>query len=872
MSLRINKLSQNYLKYDKLIVKNLINYNYYNIQNSNKRFFSVSSYQLNEHHQTTSANTTNNDTNDIIKNLKFNSTTATTTHTSNIDQNSKLITTPSSDIIRKVFDDEQFWNEFNSEIFNSNKNVLNSFLSSSTSSSNDVKNIGLFQNPFLTTPEGLKEFSKESLNKAEKLVKHIIEDNSEQGYLNYIRNLDRLSDILCRVIDLCEFIRVVHPNKNFINAAQECHQEMFQYMNVLNTTRELYDKLNYILNTKSIKDKLTDEEKSVGELLFTDFKKSGIDMDEKTRNDFVELSQFIAISGQNFNDGLGDYENDYILINKNDYNENDIKSNELISKLIKKDFKGNLKIPLYGRLPYEILRSCPNSKIREKIWLSLHQTKNYQIEILENILKYRGVLAKVLGNNSFSEYQLTEKMAKTPENVMSFLSNLLKEITPDVLKELDILYKSQFNDSEKQLPEYKIEDLPSMIKPWDRDYLSNLYLINQRSNQLEDISNYFSIGIVIEGLSNIFKNIYGIEFKPVKAKFGEIWSNDVRKFEVISEDEGLIGIIYLDLFYRENKTLNPAHFTVCCSRKIYPEEEEIQSNDEFKLSKKTLLTNKSPITGELFQLPVISLVCNFQPESIKNSSNSTNTTTNIFNNLKNQVISNSNLNSKKTLLSLSQTETLFHEMGHALHSMLGRTNLHNVSGTRCSTDFVELPSILMEHFAKDPRVILSFARHYETNKPLPIKLLNKYQNDNDFLKNCETFGQIKMALLDQILHSNLVFDKKFNVIKIYHELENHLGIFADEKSNWPGKFGHLYSYGSVYYSYLFDRAIASKIYNYLFLKDPLNKQNGLKFKSQVLKWGGSKNPWELISNVLDKEELKKGDVNAMKFIAKDSNL
>lgn len=871
MSLRINKLSRNYLKYDKFIAKNLIDYNH-NIRNSHKRFFSLSSYNSNEHHQTTT--TTNNRPNDIIKDLKFNNTTTNTPTISHIDHDSKLTTSPSSDIIRKVFDDEQFWNEFNSEILNTNTNVLNSFLSSS--SSNDRKNIGLFQNPFLSTPEGLKEFSKESLNKAEKLVRHIIEDNSEQGYLNYIRNLDRLSDILCRVIDLCEFIRVVHPNKNFINAAQECHQEMFQYMNVLNTTRELYDKLNYILNNDSIKDKLTDEEKSVGELLFTDFKKSGIDMDERTRNDFVELSQFIAISGQNFNDGLGDYENDYILINKNDYNENDIKSNELISKLIKKDFKGNLKIPLYGRLPYEILRSCPNSKIREKIWLSLHQTKNYQIETLENILKYRGVLAKLLGNNSFSEYQLTEKMAKTPENVMSFLSNLLKEITPDVLKELDVLYKSQFNnDSADSLPDYKIEDLPRIIKPWDRDYLSNLHLINQRSNQLEDISNYFSIGTVIEGLSNIFKSIYGIEFKPVKAKSGEVWSNDVRKFEVISEDEGLIGIIYLDLFYRDNKTLNPAHFTVCCSRKIYPE--EMESNDEFKLSKQTLLTNRSPITGELFQLPVISLVCNFQPESIKESNNNNSgslnsTASSIFNNLKNQVVAPTIHRSKKTLLSLSQTETLFHEMGHALHSMLGRTNLHNVSGTRCSTDFVELPSILMEHFAKDPRVILSFARHHETNKPLPIKLLNKYQNDNDFLKNCETFGQIKMALLDQILHSNLVFDKNFSVIKIYHELENHLGIFADDKSNWPGKFGHLYSYGSVYYSYLFDRAIASKIYNYLFLKDPLNRKNGLKFKSQVLKWGGSKNPWELIANVLDEKELKKGDVNAMKFIAKDSNL
>lgn len=749
------------------------------------------------------------------------------------------------DVITKIFDSKEFWNSFNEHKSRNTDTSKSSYLIDTLkfgSYKGNRNSVGLFCNPYLTSPKGLKKFAQESLVSARALTSHMIEDHSAEGLKSYIKELDRLSDILCRVIDLCEFVRAVHPDSSFVTAAEECHAELFKHMNILNTSKPLFDKLEEVLYNKKlgIEKQLTKEEISVGRLLYDDFKKSGIDMDDKTGEQFVQLSSYIASAGQEFNNNITIPKNTSIKIEPSEWKEDDL--NPEYSKSVSRNFDGSLSIPIYGHVPFELLRSCPNKLIREKIWVALHSVPDNQIDLLTNLLRCREILAKLMGCKNYADYALADKMAHNPENVIGLLKGLVNDLKPEVLKELRMLYKYFPANTVKENP--SDEELVNTIKPWDREFLLTRYILAQKSSHHEDITKYFSLGTVVSGLSNLFHSIYGIKLVPQKLKPGEVWSADVRRFDAVSDTDGKVGIMYLDLLHRSGKTPHPAHFTVCCSRMIHSA--ELDANDKFNLSLPTTETVETVVhDGKTYQLPVISLVCNYHED--KN-------------------------NSGVICLTLEQVATLFHEMGHAMHSILGRTALHNVSGTRCQTDFVELPSILHETFARDERVLASFGKHYKTGEKVSIELVKKHLLSDRILTSCETFGQVKMALLDQLYHGAgncNVNDDSFNVIDLYHQLESNLAFFSDTKSTWPGKFGHLYSYGALYYSYLLDRAISSKVWNNLFAKDPFSRKAGEKFKNEVLRWGGSRDPWICLSKVLNVKELAKGDVKAMQFISED---
>ena len=199
--------------------------------------------------------------------------------------------------------------------------------------------------------------------------------------------------------------------------------------------------------------------------------------------------------------------------------------------------------------------------------------------------------------------------------------------------------------------------------------------------------------------------------------------------------------------------------------------------------------------------------------------------------------------------------------------MLGQTEYHNVSGTRCATDFVELPSILMEHFCSSTPILSSFAKHHSTGKALPNELIQRHQASMHLLKGVEQNSQITMALLDQVYHSAAPVDQAgWSSTAAWYDVAEKCGMpgLRGTGTSWQGRFTHLFGYGASYYSYLFDRAVASRVWAQIFDGgNELSREAGERYQKEVLQWGGSKEPWECVAGLLDNEAIRDGGSRAM---------
>lgn len=205
-----------------------------------------------------------------------------------------------------------------------------------------------------------------------------------------------------------------------------------------------------------------------------------------------------------------------------------------------------------------------------------------------------------------------------------------------------------------------------------------------------------------------------------------------------------------------------------------------------------------------------------------------------------------------SLLTHSMVDNLFHEMGHAMHSMLARTTYQHVTGTRCSTDLAEVPSVLMEYFSSDPRVVSKFARHYKTGETIPMELLNKLWSSKRMFSACETQLQVFYAAFDQACHGSHPLG--CSTTELLARIQNdYYGLPHVPNTAWHLRFGHLFGYGAKYYSYLMSRAVASWIWQQYFLEDPFNGDAGRRFRENVLAHGGARPPRSLVEDFLGKE-------------------
>ncbi|XP_028395990.1 mitochondrial intermediate peptidase-like [Dendronephthya gigantea] len=632
---------------------------------------------------------------------------------------------------------------------------------------------GLFGVPELYDSSGFTILCEKALNESQVLVEDALCLANEikagkKSVVDLITKFDHLSNTVCNVADLAEFVRLTHPNSEYQKSAGEVSLAINGFVEKLNTNVELYHALTRSLGSASSSE-LDEESRHVADSLVFDFEQSGIHLDDSKRAKFVKLQDRVLRLGSQFVAGTS-----APTFFPKKFWPNDVRHG----------FQSDDEYIQIDGLCYD----SPDPKLREIVYKAYMLSNPAQLTILDDLLEARHDLAKLVGFPSFLSRSLRGTMADTPETVQEFLTILAERIHPLISKDNELLMNIKQDRNNNNVA----------IMPWDIQYYTGLAKAQSLQNFPVTLSEYFSLGTCMEGLNVIFENLYGITLEPTEPDPGEVWHPSVVKLTVKHENEGILGYIYCDLYYRENKVQQDCHFTI---------------------------RGGCQLPDGSYQLPVVAIVCNFpvpqQP--------------------------------KATLLTHGMIENLYHEMGHAMHSMLGRTKYQHVTGTRMTTDLVEVPSILMEYYVWDPTILGKVGRHYRSGKKLPDEAVKKFCQLRNSFSSLEMQTQVFYSMVDQTYHGKHPLGK--TTTEILKDLQTkYMSTPYIEGTSWQQRFSHLHGgYAGRYYSYLWCRAVASRIWRKWFVADPLSREAGERFRNTFLKYGGGREPRKLVEDMLGQE-------------------
>jgi len=322
------------------------------------------------------------------------------------------------------------------------------------------------------------------------------------------------------------------------------------------------------------------------------------------------------------------------------------------------------------------------------------------------------------------------------------------------------------------------------LEAWDWQHYSEQ--VRKAKYDLDDaqIKPYFELNNVLEnGVFYAANLLYGVTFKERHDL--PVYNPDVRVFEVFDKDGKSMALFYADYFQRDNKGGG------------------------------AWMSNYVDQSRLLGTKPVIYNVANFQKPAA----------------------------GQPALLSWDDVITLFHEFGHTLHGLFADQQYPSLSGTATPRDFVEFPSQFNEHWASDPKVFTHFAKHYQTGEVMPQALQDKIEKASKFNKGYEMTELLAAALLDMHWHSLSASEPEQDVDKFEAASlkKDHIDLSYVPPRYRSSYFQHIWGngYAAGYYAYLWTEMLADDAFAGIEEQGGLTRENGQKFRDQILSRGNS---------------------------------
>ena len=600
----------------------------------------------------------------------------------------------------------------------------------------------------------------------------IISNPEEPTFENTIAAMEESGEFLSRVTRIFGLLNGANTNPELQAVSRQLTPMLTKHNDDISFNEKLFQRIKKLYDNKESLN-LNAEENKVLELRYLGFVRSGANLDAEGKEELRKVNEELSMLGLQFR-------------------ENHLAETNKVSLVIdnKEDLDG---------LNEDIIKAAATdakAKGYDDKWIFTLQKPSW-IPFLQYSTK-RDLREKLFteyvnrGNNN-DEHDNKEIIAKIASlrvkrgNILGYkcyadfvLERNMAKTPANVYKFLDDLWTPAIKKAKEEVVDMQAiidkEGGDFKLKPWDWWYYAEKVKKEKYDLDEESLRPYFKMENVLAGAFDVATKLYGIQF--VKRDDIVPYHPDVQVYEVLDKDGSHLGVFYGDYFPRDGKRAG---------------------------AWSSSLRSQSNMDGK-FITPINYNVGNFAKPTAD----------------------------KPSLMSLDEVLTLFHELGHGLNSLFANTTY---PGARFSArDFVELPSQIMEHWATEPTVLKSYAKHYITGEPIPDELIDKIVKSGHFNQGFVTVEYLAASYLDMDWHT-LTDTAVQNTPEFEKAVFDRIGLIPEIESRYQStNFAHILGgYIAGYYSYMWAEVLDCDAFEaFKESGDLFNQELASKFRKYVL--------------------------------------
>ena len=622
-------------------------------------------------------------------------------------------------------------------------------------------------------------------------IEQIIQNTEKPSFENVIIAMERSGELLDKVNAVFFNLSGSATNKKLQEIEKEISKKLSLHYDAISLNPYIFKKVSLLWEDVDNLN-LSKEERKILEETYKRFIRSGALLKGSDKDRYADINQEISKLSVQFSQNLLAETNNFEIILSRD----DLKGlPEDIVNLAKEEADNKFK-------------KTSDKKYANKYIFTSHRSSMYPFltyserrDLREKL--YTGYIMRGDNDNEYDNKNITSKIASLrveKANILGFethahyvLDNTMAKTPEAVYELLNQLWEPALSRAKNELQELQKfvneEGQNFKIASWDWWYYSEKVRKDKYNIDEEELKNFFTLDNTIDGIFKTANKLFGLTFEE---KFDiELYHPDTRVWQVKDKNGSHLGLYIGDYYTRSSKRGGAWMST-------------------FK--------DQSNFDGR--ERPIVINVCNFPPPS----------------------------KDKPSLLSFEHVTTLFHEFGHGLHGLLTNTHYRSLSGTSVSRDFVEFPSQVLEHWASEPELLKSYAKHYKTGEVISDELIDKMKNASKFNQGFANTEYLAATYLDMDWHSLVSTDIQDTNDFERKSLEK-IGLIDEIVSRYRTTyFQHIFtsSYSAGYYSYIWAAVLDSDAFAaFKESGDIYNQDLANKYREYILEKGGTENPMEL---------------------------